>query len=75
MYSPKISEELIPVIYRISKSKGKPMTHIVNEILQKAVNTTDPASNIPKVREIAKEYNHSFELVTNQATNNTNINP
>ncbi|MBI4652118.1 hypothetical protein HY745_12765 [Candidatus Desantisbacteria bacterium] len=37
MYSPKIAEELIPEIYRISKSKGKPMTHVVNEIIGNAL--------------------------------------
>lgn len=37
MYSPKIAEELIPALYRISKAEGKPMTHIVNGILKGAV--------------------------------------
>lgn len=37
MYSPKINEGLIPELYRISKSKGKPMTKIVNEIIRKAI--------------------------------------
>ena len=34
MYSPKISEELIPIIYTKSKEAKKPMTKIVNEILR-----------------------------------------
>lgn len=34
MYSPKISEHLIPLIYREAKAKGKPMTKIVNLILE-----------------------------------------
>lgn len=37
MYSPKISEELIPELYRRGKEEGKPMTQLVNEILKKAV--------------------------------------
>jgi hypothetical protein len=37
MYSPKISEELIPIIYRMSKAKGQPMTRTVNAIIRKAL--------------------------------------
>jgi len=34
MYSPKIAEDLIPVLYRLAKNRGKPMTRIVNEIIR-----------------------------------------
>lgn len=37
MYSPKISEDLIPDLYKLGKARGKPMTKIVNEILAKAL--------------------------------------
>lgn len=37
MYSPKIKEEFIPLIYRIAKNKGKRMTTLVNEIIRKAL--------------------------------------
>ena len=38
MYSPKISEDLIPLLYRIKQAQdGKPMTKIVDEILRPAV--------------------------------------
>lgn len=37
MYSPKISEDLIPRIYRLGKLKKMPMTRLVNEILQKSL--------------------------------------
>lgn len=33
MYSPKISPELIPLIYKKAKEKKKPMTKVVNEII------------------------------------------
>lgn len=33
MYSPKISEQLIPVIYRRAKTENRPMTQVVNEAL------------------------------------------
>lgn len=34
MYSPKIREDLIPVLYRIGKEEQKPMTKVVDEILR-----------------------------------------
>jgi len=40
MYSPKISEELIPDIYRMAKAVKKPMTEIVNEILRETIEKT-----------------------------------
>ncbi len=33
MYSPKIKENYIPVLYKIAKARGLPMTHIVREAL------------------------------------------
>jgi len=34
LYSPKIKDDLIPVIYKKSKIQGKPMTDIVDDILR-----------------------------------------
>lgn len=34
MYSPKISEELIPVLFRVSRSRRMPMTRLVDQILR-----------------------------------------
>lgn len=34
MYSPKIREDLIPIIYRQSKRKAKTMTRFIDEILR-----------------------------------------
>jgi hypothetical protein len=34
VYSPKISEELIPVLYKIAQSEQKPMTSLVNELIR-----------------------------------------
>lgn len=33
MYSPKVSEKHIPVLYRLGKEKKKPMTYLVNEAI------------------------------------------
>jgi hypothetical protein len=35
MYSPKIKEELIPVLYQFAKVNKIPMTRLVNEIIEK----------------------------------------
>ncbi len=37
MYSPKISEDLIPVLYRIGKAEGRPMTRIVDSLLRETL--------------------------------------
>jgi hypothetical protein len=37
MYSPKISEQYVPVLYRKSKELKIPMTRLVNQIIQKAL--------------------------------------
>jgi len=34
MYSPKISQDLIPELYKISKNIKRPMTKIVDDILR-----------------------------------------
>lgn len=34
MYSPRISEDLIPLIYKRAKAKKAPMTKVVDEILR-----------------------------------------
>jgi hypothetical protein len=34
MYSPKIRDDLIPLLYRLSRHEEKPMTRIVDEILR-----------------------------------------
>lgn len=52
MYSPKIAEDLIPGLYRLSKDRGRPMTKIVDEILREkfayyraAAGEADPGSS------------------------------
>jgi len=34
MYSPKISEDLVPIIFRVALSKNIPMTRLVNQIIK-----------------------------------------
>jgi hypothetical protein len=37
MYSPKIREDLIPEIYKLSKQECKTMTRVVDEILREGI--------------------------------------
>lgn len=41
MYSPRISEELVPVLYRIGKAKRIPMTKLVDGIIRSALARND----------------------------------
>ena len=34
MYSPNIRNDLIPLLYRLARQEGKPMTRLVDEILR-----------------------------------------
>jgi hypothetical protein len=59
MYSPKIREDLIPLIYQIKQARdGKPMTKIVDEILRPAVFATlsRKTSEAPVVGERSEQF-------------------
>jgi len=45
MYSPKISEELVPVLYRLAKEKRMPMTRYVDRIIRQALSMNIPGGN------------------------------
>jgi hypothetical protein len=51
MYLPKISEHLIPVLYRLAKKQGKPMTKVVNEILREKLAELITEEQIAKQKE------------------------
>ncbi len=44
MYSPKIKENYIPVLYKIAKARRLPMTHIVREALDEYLNKPEIVS-------------------------------
>ncbi len=46
MYSPKISEEWIPVLYRLAKDRKIPMTRLVDGIIRQAL----ASDNLPQGR-------------------------
>ena len=37
MYSPKVDEELVPVLYRLAKERKMPMTRLVDGIIRQAL--------------------------------------
>jgi hypothetical protein len=41
MYSPKIAEELIPVLYHTAKQRCVPMTKLVNQLISSALSCED----------------------------------
>lgn len=41
MYSPKIKEELVPQLYKMAKQRKIPMTKLVNEILETALDENE----------------------------------
>jgi hypothetical protein len=52
VYSPKIYPQYVPVLYRMAKARGIRMTHLVNQIIHKALeeaghdpNTADPVGS------------------------------
>jgi len=45
MYSPKISEDLVPILYRLRKEQKMPMTRLVDKIIRNAL----ASDSLPKV--------------------------
>ena len=41
MYSPKLSDSLIPVLYRLGKARRMPMTKLVHLLIVKALSTEE----------------------------------
>ncbi|BBO77792.1 hypothetical protein DSCW_52090 [Desulfosarcina widdelii] len=37
MYSPKVKEDLIPILYRLARQEQKPMTALVDEMLRSEI--------------------------------------
>jgi hypothetical protein len=56
IYSPRISEDLIPVLYRIGKRERKPMTKVVDGFLRNAIAGYFSQSKVSDVTESAYSY-------------------
>jgi predicted DNA-binding protein len=53
-YSPKIREDLIPILYHLAKRKRVPMTRLVNEIIENYLHQIKDALREMEAREMAK---------------------
>jgi hypothetical protein len=57
MYSPSIDPGLIPVLYRMGKARGIPMTRLVDRLLFDALEGTDlPSEAIAFFEQVAARY-------------------
>ena len=50
LYSPKIPEHFIPVLYRLARSQGRPMTHLVAEAVQTYIDEIELRSTTGRER-------------------------
>jgi len=46
MYSPRIYPQYVPVLYRMAKARGVRMTHLVNQIIHKALEEAGDDQNV-----------------------------
>lgn len=53
-YTPKIRQDLIPILYHLAKRKRIPMTRLVNEIVENYLHQIEGALREMKGREITK---------------------
>jgi hypothetical protein len=58
MYSPKVSEELVPVLYRLAKDRRMPMTRFVDGIIRQALASNNlplgkSAASLPVTHEVS----------------------
>lgn len=55
MYSPKIKEEFIPILFKISLSKKIPMTKLVNQIIKDYLERNFQIKSEKTVEELKKK--------------------
>ena len=54
MYSPKIKEDLIPVLYKLAKREGKPMTALIDQMLRAEIAKRNGQVNQPENEAVSK---------------------
>jgi hypothetical protein len=63
MYSPSIDPGLIPVLYRLGKAGGLPMTKLVDRLLFDTLERTElPDEALPYFNQVAPRYRQSQPL-------------
>ena len=53
-YTPKIRQDLIPILYHLAKRKRIPMTRLLNQIVENYLHQMEGALREMKAREITK---------------------
>ena len=54
MYSPKIKEDLIRILYKLAKQEGKPMTVLIDEMLRAEIAKRNGQVNQPENKAVSK---------------------
>ena len=62
MYSPKISEDLIPHLYRMAKDRRVPMTVLTNQIIKQFLDKIKVIENHAKVSCMAAEKETTYAI-------------
>jgi peptide subunit release factor RF-3 len=62
MYSPKISEDLIPKIYRVAKATRMPMTKLVNQILRETLDKIEVITEVEEVEVTTIEPRETYRI-------------
>ena len=55
MYSPKISEELVPLLYRLRVARRVPMTRLVDSLIRKALVAEEQPQEVSAAPTASKE--------------------
>ena len=54
MYSPKIKEDLISILYKLAKQEGEPMTALIDEMLRAEIAKRNGQVNQPENEAVPK---------------------
>ena len=65
MYSPKINEDLIPDIYKLSKATQKPMTKVVDEIIGDYLSKIEIREEKITINEIVPKLGTTYKIIKN----------
>ena len=65
MYSPKISEDLIPELYKLGKAMHKPMTEVVNSILTEYLSNVEIKEEEMMRNDVVPRLEINYKIIKN----------
>ena len=65
MYSPKIREDLVPYLYRLSRHLGQPMTRTVNAFLEQAISQFKETGIFSEIEAEERMFKQLYEHLQN----------